>query len=211
MATDVMTIPGVMRATSLVESEVETEKQSLSIPSLRGRLVEIVVGGATPALSILSILIREAQQLLDPVVWLEAGTSIFYPPDFHENGVVLDAMPVIQTGTRDRAVRTAEHLIRADAFGMIVIDLEESGSLKPGRLGTLNRLAALHRVAVVFLNHCGAADEQSLGSLISLRIAVELEHPESNRFHAKIRALKDRRNPDGWVEEVVFRGTDGLY
>ena len=207
----VMTIPGVMRATRLVDAESTTGTQSFSFSTLRGRLTEIVVGGATPALSILSILIRQAQQLFEPVVWLEAGTSIFYPPDLHENGVVLGAMPVVWTGSRDSAVRTAEHLIRADAFGMIVIDLEESGSLKPGRLGTVNRLAALHRVAVVFLNHCGATDEQSLGSLISLRLAAELEHPEANRFIARIVALKDRRNPDGWEEEVVFRGTDGLY
>ena len=215
MATGVMTvqncgIPGVRRASTFVESDVMQSVQSLSYASLEGRLVEVVVGGGTPALSLISVLVRQAQGLHEPVVWLEAGSSIFYPADFGENGVDLGAMPVIWTGTRERSVRVAEHLLRADAFGMIVIDLEESGFLKPGRLGTLNRLAALHRVAVLFLNH-RSPEDPGLGSLISLRLAADLEHPEPNRFICRITALKDRRAPDGWVEEVEFRGTDGLY
>ena len=108
-----------------------------------------------------------------------------------------------------KALRAAEHALRSGAFGLVVVDFERPGEVKPGRLGTLNRLVALQHALVVFLNAAGKENE--LGSLIAVRLAARLQRSGPNNFVCTVRATKDKRAPEGWGEEVVFHGTDGLY
>ena len=201
-----------MRATRLLPGDErrQTHQDPLSFFALRGRLIEVVVGPGTPALSLISLLLRRAERASEPIAWVSAGSSIFYPPDFSENGVSLSELPVVWTNGREQAFRASEHLLRSGAFGLIIVDLQQPGEMKPGRLGTLNRLAALQRVVVVFLNS-RSAPHHELGSLISLRLMVDLHHAGPNRFVCRVAAVKDKQAPAGWVQEVVFRGTDGLY
>lgn len=203
-------IPGVVRASMLVEKEPD-RSQVFSYPGVRGRLVEIVTTGGAPVLSVVSLLIGEAQREGLPVVWVTTGPSLFYPPDFARNGVSVESLPVIQAGSRDRAFRATEHLLRSGVFGLVVVDLETPGPVRLGKLGTLNRLASLHDVGVIFLNRSEDRNDVPLGSLISLRISVELEHPRAHRFLCRIRAIKDRLAVEGWTREVDFHGADGLY
>lgn len=211
MVIPAVTFPGVIRASLLADPVPEgLPGERFSFESVSGRLVEIVVDRSTPVLSVLSLLIRQAQQRGFSVAWVSTGPSIFYPPDFYQNGVSIASLPVVRVGTRKSALRVAEHLLRSEAFGMVVVDLE-LGVSKHLVLGRLNKLAGLHQSAVIFLNHLGPHSFTTLGSLISLRISVGLEHPGPNLFICSIRALKDRRAMAGWREEVVFRGTDGLY
>jgi hypothetical protein len=210
MVSERISLPGVIRASRLVSRGESPSASGFSLDALRGRLVEVVVEEGTPSLSIVSLLIARSQRCGDAAAWIAAGESRFYPPDFAANGVVLESLPVIDASSREQALRATEHLLRAAVFGLLVVDLEIPGHVSPGRLGTLNRLASLHRCIVVFLNRRNRVDDV-LGSLISLRIAVALDHRGPNEFIGTIRALKDRVHPDGWVEEVFFRGTDGLY
>ena len=207
----IASIHGVMRATRLLDPGEQPRFNPFSFSALRGRLVEIVVNSGTPAFSLIAILLKSAQRLSEPVVWISAGGSIFYPPDFSENGISIEHLPVVWTNGREPALRATEHLLRSGAFGLLVVDLEKPGEIKPGRLGTLNRLASLQQIVVVFLNTYSDGQREGLGSLISLRLSVELAHSGPNQFVCRVCAVKDKHAPAGWVQEVMFRGTDGLY
>ena len=203
-------IHGVTRAIRLIAPDEHSDRNPFSFSALRGRLTEIAVESGTPAFSLLSILLKSAQRLEEPAVWVAAGATIFYPPDFSMNGVTIERLPVVWTSSRESALRATEHLLRSGAFGLIVVDLETPGELLPGRLGTLNRLASLQQIVVVFLN-TRSNGQEGLGSLISLRLSVKLQHKGPNHFVCRVIATKDKQTPAGWVQEVPFRGTDGLY
>ncbi len=202
-------IQGIVPASRLVTSAETGRSGAFSFDALRGRLIEIPLDVGTPAFSVVSLLLREAQAQSEPAAWVTSGTSIFYPPDFEVNGVNVTHLPVVWSGSRECALRSTEHLLRSGAFGLVVVDLDGRGEVRTSRLGAINRLAEFERALVVFLTVAGK--ESELGSLISARFIVDIVRKKPNRFVCRIRAVKDRRAPDGWVEERIFRGADGLY
>ena len=67
-----------------------------NLSSLAGRLTEVSDSGAAPSLTAAAALILQAQQRGEPVAWISFGNSIFFPPDFAEWGIDLEALPVIR-------------------------------------------------------------------------------------------------------------------
>jgi recombination protein RecA len=177
-----------------------------SLASLSGRLAELSGDGESAALTLAFGLVREAQLRGQPAAFVAPLTETFFPPDAAAGGVDLDALAVVRTPDPGRA---ATHLLRSGAFGLVVLDLGAA------RLGTalqarLLGLAQKHRAAVLFLTR-KAAEEPSLGSLVSLRGAASRRREGWDRFACEVTILKDKRREPGWRHREVCRGPDGLH
>jgi recombination protein RecA len=181
------------------------------LAELAGRLVELTADAASAVLTVAVGLVREAQELGEPVAWI-AGDAPFYPPDLEENGVELAALAVIQiaeTGNARRRQRAAETLLRSGAFGLVVLDL---GPLRALPLPAQTRLASLaqhHDAALLCLTERRDA-RTSLGSLVSLHAVATRRRLGDGRFVCELRALKDKRRGPGWIATEVCRGPAGL-
>ena len=81
-----------------------------NLSSLAGRLTEVSDSGAAPSLTAAAALILQAQQRGEPVAWISFGNSIFFPPDFAEWGIDLEALPVIRVPDGLAASRAADQL-----------------------------------------------------------------------------------------------------
>lgn len=193
---------------------------------LAGRLVELTGAAASAALTLAVGLVREAQELGEPVAWV-GGDAPFYPPDLEENGVDLASLAVIRVPaagpagarrtvgstalpSRQRlALRAAETLLRSGAFGLVVLDL---GPLRTLPLPAQTRLASLaqhHDAALLCLTEKPDA-QASLGSLVSLHAVAERRRLGEGRFACELHVLKDKRRGPGWIATEVCRGPAGL-
>ncbi len=142
-----------------------------------GQVLEI--SGARPGkLSAAGRLVARAMQEREPVAWLAPRDAEgFYPPDLVALGVDLDALVVVRM--KDDAghhglLRAAEVLLRAGAFGLVVIDLRRG--VPSGALSWQSRLSGLVRLhgARLVLLTSTAREASSVGPLISLRVEPEL-------------------------------------
>ena len=172
---------------------------SWQLESLLGRLVELSTWRSGGALTLACGLVLEAQQAGEPVVWVTARESSFFPPDFDAFGVDLDALAVLRLPRANALPRAADALARADAFGLIVLDLTSSAlnsrtpnsrSLDSRSLGssTLSACSALtpalearlaaaaqkHQAAIVCLTE-KPPSSRSLGPMVSLRVHAHVE------------------------------------
>ena len=202
-----------------------------SLGELSGRLVEL---SGEAALTVATGLVLQAQRAAEPTAWIaRGGGSTFFPPDVAESGVDLAALAVVlplregaaviegrpaegRSAARSahrlrlvRQLRAAEQLLRSGAFGLVVLDL---GSVVDLSLPAQTRLASLaqrHDSALLCLTE---KDEPapSLGSLVSLHVAVRRRQLPDGRFCCELRALKDKRRGPGWVAAEVCRGPVGL-
>lgn len=212
-----------------VDSQAAQEHWSLA--GLTGRLVEVSASAGSAGLTAAVGLVLEAQRAGEPVAWITPPAHGFYPPDVHDSGIDLEALVVVRAPDLRAAARSAEHLLRSGAFGLVVVDLvdvdgttEEAPPparrgaprgrpLTEAMLGRLVTLAQKHDAAVVCLTH-KRADAPSLGSMVSLRVEAlrELIAPSvaEGGYRFRVMALKDKRRGPSWEHAEVVRGPTGL-
>jgi recombination protein RecA len=174
-----------------------------SLGGLLSELSEEVPSGAT---SFAADLIVEAQAQGEPVAWIAGRNSIFYPPDFAESGVDLDGVTVVWAKGAAQSMLAVDQLLRSRAFGLIIVDLGTDWSVSDSALGRFARLAELHASAVVFLT-VKLRDEQSIGSMISLRGTVSSE----SHLSSTIRTIKDKHGATITVVRRDFDAPPGMH
>ena len=162
-------------------------------------------------LSFLSLIIREVQTEGQTAAWVEAADSIFYPPDFAANGIDLAALPVVWVPDVRSGVRAAEHLLRSNSFGLLVIDLPPHTIIDQGRLGKLARMAELNQTAVILITGQEDGVSFTLGSIISLRLAGSRIAQNGAAYTCVISAVKDKKDSPGWQHTEVFYAPDSMY
>ena len=186
-----------------------TKRDWWALEELAGRLTELSGIGATAPLTMASTLVLEAQRSGLPVAWISATAHSFYPPDMAENGVDLEALPVVWAYDAPSSARAAGWLIRSSCFGLIVMDLGPAHNLPASLQSRLVQVARLHDTALV----CLTTKEQtlpSMGSMVSLRGQVMRERVGPCEYACRIQILKDKRKGPGWKHTEVCRGPAGL-
>lgn len=154
-------------------------------------------------------LVLDAQNHGEPVAWIAATPSLFYPPDVEAIGVDLEALAVVRLRGAQNAARAADQLVACGAFGLVVLDLGRDAWF-PGPLqNRLVRRAESHDTALVCLTREGR-EARHLGQMVSLRAEVRQSRQDDDRFRCQLRAVKDKRSRPGWTFEEVCRGTTGL-
>ncbi|MFN2376797.1 MAG: recombinase A [Candidatus Binatia bacterium] len=178
---------------------------------LAGRLVEITAPRreGSAALSAAASLLVQAQLLGDPVAWVSARRSTFYPPDFEAGGIDLAALVVVRAADASFAARAADKLLRSGAFGLVVVDLDAHASVPPALASRLLGLARQHGAVVVFLTE-KALEAPSIAPIVSLRVATSCRRVGTGRFGCVVEAVKDKRRTPGWTHEEILRGPPGL-
>ena len=146
--------------------------RSWRVAALAGRLAELSSREGAAGLTLAFSLVLDAQRAGEPVGWLTADESAFYPPDAARGGVDLEALVVVRLPVVDQLPRAAEHLARSGAFGLLVLDLGGSARVPVPMQMRLLGLARQHESAVLFLTR---GDGASLGSLVSLRAEARHE------------------------------------
>ena len=178
--------------------------------TLTGRMVELSCDAAGASLTVATSLVHEAQHHAEPVAWVEAGASSFYPPDVAATGVDLNALVVVRSDSTTKAARAADHLLRSGGFGLVVIDLSHDSHLAMSVQSRIAGLANAHRCAVVCITR-KKGDALSIGSLISIRGETAAEKQEFDCFAWGIHVIKDKRRGPGWHHTGLCRGPEGLH
>ena len=176
---------------------------------LAGRLTEVSDSGAAPSLTAAASLILQAQQCGEPAAWVGFGNSIFFPPDFAEWGIDLDALPVVRVPDALAASRAADQLLRSGAFGLVVLDLKAETRMHMAAQSRLAALARKHHAALLCLTR-KQKGAPSLGPLVSLHGEGRISRTAFSRFDWEVRIVKDKRGAPGWSHTESCRGTDGL-
>jgi recombination protein RecA len=203
------------------------------LAELAGRLVELSGDGASATLTLALGLVLDAQREGEPVAWISADASTFYPPDAALGGVDLNALVVVRVSASKlapsepagstcspRAKReagpglsllatAAERLLRSGAFGLVVLDLGKDASLSQPLQSRLLGLAQHHHSAVLCLTQ-KPEQAPSLGSLVSLRAQATRSWLGQDRFMCELSVKKDKRRGPVWSEREVYRGPLGL-
>lgn len=184
-----------------------------SFTALAGRYVELAARGPAARLAIAGQLALQAQLAQEAVAWVTSATSSFFPPDLADNGVDLDALVVVRVPTAQHTgtalLRAAETLLRAGAFGLVVLDLESHIAPVDVPLAVQSRLMGLaqhHDTVLLSLTTSDATPH----ALASLRAEVSLRGLGSGQFATTLTAVKDKRGSPGWQHEQVWRGVAGL-
>lgn len=218
---------GVATISAATPQNLPAIDQKWGFEQLRGRLIELNAARASAALSFSAQLIAQAQRADLPVAWIAMGDSLFFPPDMHQNGVDLQALALVWPDEISQAWRALDALIRADAFGLVVVDLRADADLHPSQQHRLARMAERYDVAVIFLNNCFTIktlptitrQENAQHTIrskprhalrVSLRVEASRRRLEPGTFGCTLRALKDGRYAPGWTIEEVRHGTPGL-
>lgn len=179
------------------------------LSELSGRLTELCGAGATASLTLAARLVLAAQQASEPVAWLTTVASCPYPPDLAAHGLDLAALPVVRLPDAAAIGRAADQLARSGAFGLLILDLGDTGRLPEAQVTRLLGLAQRHGTALVCLtDHAGRAP--SLSPLVSLRGEVSWTRQGSGAFHVELQALKDKRRSPGWRHVEVCHGPVGV-
>jgi recombination protein RecA len=208
-----------------IDVPVQAPAPAWSLADLAGRLVELSASTETAHLTAALGLVLEAQLGDDRAAWVALDGSSFFPPDAADTGIDLDALPIVRVSDVRAAGRAADHLLRSNAFGLVVLDLA-GGEGSPdrdwrGRSGLqgaglpvpiLSRLLGLAREhgAVVLLLTRKAEDAASMHSLISLRADARWRRTDAGLYEVGVRVLKDKRSGPGWTHTEICRGPDGL-
>lgn len=189
------------------------------LEELAGRFVELSGEGASSVLTLAVGLLLDAQRQAEPVAWVTAKDSSFYPPDVADSGVDLAALVVIRVpvgelvGNEVRAhaklAVAAERLLRSGAFGLVIVDLGKAATLAQPLQTRLLGLAQKHQSVLLCLTE-KREDAPSLGSLVSLRAQARRKWLAKDRFECELRVLKDKRRGPTWSQSEVCRGPLGL-
>ncbi len=189
------------------ETDTQTE---WCLATFAGRFTEMSGSSAGASLTLVSQLVLETQKHHEPVAWITTRKSTFFPPDAAEAGIDITAVAVIRCPDNIAAARSAEHLLRSGAFGLVVVDLGADIHLPQRAQSRLAGQARRHHTALICITEKDR-HQPSLGSLISLRAHTE-RLPQTNRhFRCRATILKDKRCGPGWNYEAVCHGPDGLY
>ena len=188
---------------------VRETPRAWNLSSLAGRLTEMSDSGAAPSLTAAAALILQAQQRGEPAAWIGFGNSIFFPPDFAEWGIDLEALPVVRVPDALAASRAADQLLRSGAFGLVVLDLKAEARMHMAVQSRLAALARKHHAALLCLTR-KKRGAPSLGPLVSLHGEGRIWRTAFSRFDWEIRMVKDKRGAPGWSHMESCRGTDGL-
>ena len=193
----------VFRAASL---KTAPNGGSWRFENLVGVLAEVSEAAPSGAVSFVADIIAEAQGRKEPVAWVTATSSIFFPPDLHVRGVDLSAVAVIHVGGATDSLTAAEWLVRSGAMGLVIVDSEENWNVGDASLGRIQKLAEHNRSAVVFLTRKHRNDP-SLGSRISLRgcisrsgtapLVIDIHTVKDKRSNAISRQRRQYNGPSG--------------
>jgi len=177
--------------------------------NLVGVLAEISEEIPCGAVSFAAEIIAEAQDANEPVAWVSAPGSVFFPPDLARRGVDLAAIAVVRAGGETGALTAAEWLAGSGAMGLVVVDLEDTVTTSDASLGRLQKLAERNQCAVVSLTR-KRRHEVSLGSRISVHGFVTRSEYRG-RLIIDICTLKDKRSKPGSRLRRTYNGPPGLY
>ena len=180
-----------------------------SLAGLSGRLTELSGSEDSAALTIAFGLVRQAQLLGEPAVWIGLEPEGFYAPDVAAGGVDIEALAVVRVRDLRAVARAADQLARSGAFGLLVLDVGP-GSLPAAALSRLLGLAQKHGSAVVFLTD-KPERSPSLGSLVSLRGQARRSQTDKDEFTCELEILKDKRRAPGWTHVEVCGGPAGRH
>ena len=180
-----------------------------NLSSLAGRLTEVSDSGAVPSLTATATLILQAQQRGESAAWIGFGNSSFFPPDFAEWGIDLEALPVVRIPDAPAAYSAADQLLRSGAFGLLVLDLKTQTQMPLAVQSRLSALARKHHAVLVCLTR-KKRGAPSLGPLVSLHGEGRISRTALNRFDWEIRVVKDKRGAPGWSHTESCRGPNGL-
>ena len=208
--THVLSRLGIRSGLSAGTPTPRDEARVWSMSTLAGRMVEVSCDAAGASLTAAASLVLEAQQNAEPVAWIEAGASGFYPPDLAANGVDLNALVVVRANSTARAARAADHLLRSGGFGLFILDLSHDADLAMSVQSRLSGLANTHRAAVVCLTR-KKTDSLSIGSLVSIRGQTAVERHGFDQYAWTIDVIKDKRRGPGWSHAGSCRGPEGLH
>lgn len=174
-----------------------------------GRFAEVSGERNGAALTLVCRLVGEAQQQGEPTAWITGRKSLFYPPDAADAGIDLANLAVVRAPDGLAAARSAEHLLRSGAFGLVVIDLGAHAHLPLHVQSRLNAQARQHDSALLCITEKNR-QQPSLGSLVSLRVHTVRSRKRTARFRCEARVIKDKRRGPGWEHVEVCHGPDGL-
>jgi hypothetical protein len=196
----------MMPARELVQ---RTSGQDWTVSTLQGRFVELTGGADSGSLSGCASIIKEAQQMGGLVAWIGTQSSIFYPPDFSAHGIDVEALPVINVPTLERAYWAADILLRAGSFKLIVLDMESMHSLPLSKQTRLSGLAQKNQTILLAMTrqqHGGIV----CSSLVSLRGVSQKKRVAHNLFCLEIDIQKDKQSTGDWSHKEECCGCDGL-
>ncbi len=177
---------------------------------LVGILAEISEEAPAGAVSFTAEIIAEAQERNEPVAWVAAADSIFFPPDLAERGVDLSALAVVRPGTGEADTLTAtEWLVRSGSIGLVIVDVEPGGKASDAALGRVQKLAERNQAAVIFLTR-KRSNEPALGSRISLRGCVT-PSPGGTPFQVDIHSVRDKRSNVSSRLSRRYHGPSGMH
>ena len=206
---NITTTKGVTLASRLLDELDQSSKPDWTFENLLGRFVELSGSAASATLTTTASIILQAQLLEEPVAWVAACDSIFYPPDFAASGIDLETLPVVRINEVRKAVRVTDMLLRSGGFGLVVMDLGKQTVLPTAAQTRLAGLAQKYRAALLCLTR-KEPDNPSLGSLVSLRASTCRQRTDFNRFACELRVVKDKRRGPGWRRQETCRGPSGL-
>jgi len=174
----------------------------LSWPRLQGRLVELSEAAYHGAVTALCPLLAEVQARGDLIAWVEAGPTVFFPPDLVAWGLDIEALTVVWAPGVE-GWQATDWLLRCGAFALLVVD--GLNVAEEGTLGKLARLAEDREAAVVLLTH-KREEAPSLGSAVSLRLGVR-----PVRQGLELAVLRDKRSEAREPQRMTFDGPLGVY
>ncbi len=180
---------------------------------LAGRMSELSGCGAGAEMTLALLLVRDAQARREPVAWVSAEASTFFPPDAAEMGIDLSVLPVIRLQDASGVGRAAERLLRSGAFGLLVLDLWSRSDMPRPLQSRLAGLARKHDTALLCLTQKNTR-QASLGPLVSLRCAAERILPNDDLLGGSIlcrmQVIKDRHGASRRHHDFVCRSLPGL-
>jgi hypothetical protein len=195
----------VRRARTLLAAPLAPDAEVLGLVRLAGRVVEVSEPAAQGALSAVCPLMAQVQARGEQIAWIEPGASVFFPPDLTFRGLDARAVSVVWVPDRDAGLQAADWLLRSQAFGLVIVDWA-SHPVDDAVLGRLGRLAGGSQAVLLFLTR-KAASAPSLGSLVSLRVAVSSLGPGET----ELLVLKDKRPGPPLRQRISFHGPFGMY
>ena len=202
-------VKGVVVASEMREMHPSAIGAGWDLDYLAGQIVEVSGWAGTASLTMVASLILEIQSRGEPVVWVSAQPSIFFPPDLAAAGIDLDALPVVRVERAADVARAADTLLRCGSFALVVLDLGCQRSMSLAAQTRLSGLARRHGAVLIGVTR-KERRQQSLGSLVSLRGDCSRTRTDLERFTCELDVLKDKRGVAGWRHVERCRGPDGL-
>ncbi len=187
-----------------------TTTTTWSLGHLAGRYVELAARGPAARLTFAAQLVLDAQLAREPAAWVTSTTSCFHPPDLASNGVDLSALVVARVPSVPALLRAAETLLRAGAFGVVVVDLESAGAPHDVPLAAQTRLVGLAHNYGTLLLCLTRSDDSTPHALSSLRAEASLHSLGGGMFESRLEVVKDKRAGPGWRHATTCRGALGM-